>query len=54
MDAVPTVGKNQQQIMSSTVKQIKTYKKLFDEFANTARLEAALLVHVQVRTHPVV
>jgi hypothetical protein len=48
MNAVPTVGKNQQQIMSATVKQIKTYKKLINAFANTARLEAALLVHVQV------
>ncbi len=48
ISAVPTVGKNNQQILSAMVKQIKTYKKVFDKFCTTARLEATLLVHVQV------
>ena len=48
ISAVPTVGKNNQQILSAMIKQIKQYKKLINTYCSTARLEAALLVHVQV------
>ena len=48
ISAVPTVGKNNQQILSAMIKQIKQYKKLINTYCSSARLEAALLVHVQV------
>ena len=48
MDAVPTGGKNGQQIVSAVAKQVKTYSKLLNAFSNTGRAEAALLVHMQV------
>ena len=49
LDAVPTGGKNGQQIVSAVAKQIKTYVKLLNAFSTTGRAEAALLVHMQVR-----
>jgi len=49
IDAVPTHGRNAQQITGAVTKQIKTYAKLLNEFTATAKLEAALLVHVQAR-----
>ena len=49
IDAVPTHGRNAQQITGAVGKQIKTYAKLLNEFTTTAKLEAALLVHVQAR-----
>ena len=53
IDAVPTHGRNAQQITGVVQKQIKTYAKLLNEFTTTAKQEAALLVHVQARTsHP--
>ncbi|KAK9825641.1 hypothetical protein WJX81_003224 [Elliptochloris bilobata] len=48
IDAVPTHGRNAQQITGAVQKQIKTYAKLLNEFTTTAKQEAALLVHVQV------
>ena len=48
LDAVPTGGKNGQQIVSAVLKQVKTYSKLLNAFCNTGRAEASLLVHVQV------
>lgn len=50
IDAVPTHGRNAQQITGAVQKQIKTYAKLLNEFTTTAKQEAALLVHVQART----
>ena len=53
IDAVPTHGRNAQQITGAVQKQIKTYAKLLNEFTTTAKQEAALLVHVQARSaHP--
>ena len=49
IDAVPTHGRNAQQITGAVTKQIKTYAKLLNEFTTTAKQEAALLVHVQAR-----
>ena len=49
IDAVPTHGRNAQQITGAVQKQIKTYAKLLNEFTSTAKQEAALLVHVQAR-----
>ena len=49
IDAVPTHGRNAQQITGVVQKQIKTYAKLLNEFTTTAKQEAALLVHVQAR-----
>ena len=48
ISAVPTVGKNNQQIMAAMSKQVKQYHKLFDKYCGSARLEAVLLVHIQV------
>ncbi len=42
IDAVPTHGRNAQQITGAVTKQIKTYAKLLNEFTATAKLEAAL------------
>ena len=50
IDAVPTHGRNAQQITGVVQKQIKTYAKLLNEFTTTAKQEAALLVHVQARS----
>lgn len=48
ISAVPTTGKNNQQIVAAMAKQIKAYQKLFNKFCGAARLEAILLLHVQV------
>ena len=50
IDAVPTHGRNAQQITGAVQKQIKTYAQLLNEFTSTAKQEAALLVHVQARS----
>lgn len=52
LDAVPTVGKNGQQIASAISKQVKVYSKLLNAFCNTTRAETALIVHVQVGCIP--
>lgn len=48
VDAVPTGGKNGQQIVSAIGKQVKTYSQLLTAFSSTGRAEAALISHVQV------
>ncbi|KAK9823766.1 hypothetical protein WJX72_005350 [[Myrmecia] bisecta] len=48
IDGLNLVGKNAQQITGAVLKQVRTYKALLTTFAATARLEAALIVHVQV------
>ena len=48
INAVPTMGKNAQQIVGAVKKQITTYKALLAENVPTARLEGVLLVQVQV------
>jgi hypothetical protein len=45
---VNMVGKNGQQILATFLKQIKAYKKLFTEFATSAKAETALINHIQV------
>lgn len=46
--AVPLGGKNHQQIQTAVAKQVKRYQKLLEAFSGSARLEAALMVHIQV------
>jgi hypothetical protein len=46
--AVPLGGKNHQQIQTAVAKQVKKYQKLLEAFSGSARLEAALMVHIQV------
>jgi len=46
--AVNMTGKNQQQIAQALAKQIRTHKKLLAVYCTTARVEASLLVTVQV------
>ena len=48
VDAVGTQSKNAIQITAAMGKQVKAYKPLFEEFCKSARVEAALIVHVQV------
>ena len=48
LDAVPTGGKNGQQIVSAVSKQIKTYSKLLKAFCSTRGAENALILHMQV------
>jgi hypothetical protein len=50
IEAVPTTGKNAAQIKAAILKQVKAYKSLLSTFCSSARVEAALMVHVQV-TH---
>lgn len=47
--AVPLSGKNNQQIQGAITKQVKKYQKLLEAFSGSARLEAALMIHIQVR-----
>ncbi len=49
IEAVPTTGKNAAQILAAVLKQVKAYKQLLTTFCSSARVEAALMVHVQVR-----
>lgn len=46
--AVSLSGKNNQQIQTAIAKQVKRYQKLLEAFSGSARLEAALMVHIQV------
>lgn len=48
IEAVPTTGKNAAQIRAAILKQVKAYKPLLATFCTSARVEAALMVHVQV------
>lgn len=48
VEAIPTVGKNTQQIKAAILKQVKAYEKLLNAFCGSARVEASLIVHVQV------
>lgn len=48
IDALSTVGKNGQQILSAILKQIKQNSKLLTEFATSGRVESALINHIQV------
>lgn len=49
IDAISTVGKNGQQILSLILKQIKINAKLLTSFSTTSgRVESALINHVQV------
>ena len=50
IEAVPTTGKNAAQIKAAILKQVKAYKSLLSTFCSSGRVEAALMVHVQV-TH---
>ena len=52
IEAIPTVGKNTQQIRAAILKQFKAYEKLLKTFCGSARVEASLIVHVQVRGLP--
>ena len=49
IEAIPTVGKNTQQVRAAIQKQVKAYEKLLKAFCGSARVEASLIVHVQVR-----
>ena len=49
VEAIPTVGKNTQQIKGAILKQVKAYEKLLNAFCGSARVEASLIVHLQVR-----
>lgn len=48
IDAISTVGKNGQQILSLILKQIKINAKLLTSFTTSGRVESALINHVQV------
>ena len=48
IDAISTVGKNGQQILSSILKQIKLNAKLLTSFTTSGRAESSLINHVQV------
>ena len=48
VEAIPTVGKNTQQIRGAILKQVKAYVTLLAAFCGSARVEASLIVHVQV------
>ena len=50
VEAIPTVGKNTQQIKGAILKQVKAYVKLLNAFCSSARVEASLIVHLQVRS----
>jgi hypothetical protein len=52
VDAVGTQSKNALQITAAVGKQVKTYNALFQEFCKSAKVEAALIVHVQVGSNP--
>ena len=47
IDAISTVGKNGQQILSLILKQIKINAKLLTSFTTSGRVESALINHVQ-------
>ena len=49
VEAIPTVGKNTQQIKAAILKQVKAYEKLLNAFCGSARVEASLIVHLQVQ-----
>lgn len=49
IDAISTVGKNGQQILSLILKQIKINAKLLTSFTTSGRVESSLINHVQVR-----
>jgi len=49
IDAISTVGKNGQQILSLILKQIKINAKLLTSFTTSGRVESSLISHVQVR-----
>ncbi len=48
IDAISTVGKNGQQILSLILKQIKINAKLLTSFTTSGRVESSLINHVQV------
>mmetsp|Transcript_181 Transcript_181/g.463 ORF Transcript_181/g.463 Transcript_181/m.463 type:complete len:420 (+) Transcript_181:190-1449(+) len=48
MASINLTGKNQQQVQFMVLKLVKTYQKLLAMVASTARLEAALMVEIQV------
>ena len=48
VESIPTVGKNTQQVRAAIQKQVKAYEKLLNAFCGSARVEASLIVHVQV------
>ena len=48
IDAISTVGKNGQQILSAILKQIKLNAKLLTSFTTSGRVESSLINHVQV------
>ena len=50
IDALSTVGKNGQQILSAVLKQIKLNAKLLTSFTTSGRVESSLINHVQVFT----
>ena len=52
VDALPMVGKNAQQIRAMVLRQVKAYKALLNTFCSGARVEAALMVHLQARVDP--
>ncbi len=47
IEALPMVGKNAQQIRAMVLRQVKAYKALLHAFCAGARVEAALMVHLQ-------
>jgi len=51
IDAISTVGKNGQQILSLILKQIKINAKLLTSFTTSGRVESSLINHVQVFSH---
>ena len=53
IDAISTVGKNGQQILSAILKQIKLNAKLLTSFTTSGRVESSLINHVQVLELPV-
>lgn len=51
MGSLNLTGKNQQQVTQAIIKQIRTHKKLISTYCSSARLEASLLVTVQVHCY---
>lgn len=51
MDALSLTGKNPQQVQFIVLKQVKTWHKLLAVVAHSARLEAALMVEIQVNCY---
>lgn len=51
MDALNLTGKNQQQILGALAKQLKTYAPVLSGLATSGRLEAQLIVTIQVHCY---